>query len=81
MCSVYGGNVRRDMLDKYVCVSDDWLNGENDGSVNEKISQNGLCSVRKHLHERKEDLGLANEILLLPVFWCFYIITFEKVND
>ena len=30
MCSVYGGNVRRDILDKNVCVSDEWMDTEYD---------------------------------------------------
>ena len=79
MCSVYGGNVRRDILDKYVCVTDDWMNSEHDKSVKEIIPlENEVYINKKHIHEGKDDFGLANKINTMPSHMGSYILSHSK---
>ena len=44
--SVYGSNVRRDILDKYVCVTDQWMVREYDSSVKELTPLETVISCR-----------------------------------
>ena len=53
MCSVYGGNVRKDILDKYVCVSDDWMDREYDKSVKEIIPLENETSSKNTFMKEK----------------------------
>ena len=79
MCSVYGGNVRKDILDKYVCVSDDWIDREYDKSVKEIIPlENETYVIKKHIHEGKDDFGLANKINTMPSHMGSYILSHSK---
>ena len=79
MCSVYGGNVRKDILDKYVCVSDDWMDREYDKSVKEIIPlENETYVIKKHIHEGKDDFGLANKINTMPCHMGSYILSHSK---
>ena len=78
-CSVYGSNVRRDILDKYVCVSDEWMSAEYDKSIKEIIPlDNKLYVIKKHIHEGKDDFGLANKINTMPSHMGSYILSHSK---
>ena len=84
MCAVYGSNARRDILDKYICVSEAWMNNEYDKSVKEIIPlENELYVVKKHVHEGKDDFGLANKINTMPAHMGSYILSHSKrlMND
>ena len=77
--SVYGSNVRRDVLDKFCCVSDEWIDSEYDKSIKEIVPlENGVYIVKKHIREGKDDFGLANKINTMPSHMGSYILSHSK---
>ena len=49
-CSVYGNNVRRDVLDKYMCVGGEWLDREYDKSIKETIPLENEAYIVKNTY-------------------------------
>ena len=71
--------MRRDILDKYVSVTDEWMDREYDKSVKEILPlQNGNFIIKKHIHEGKDDFGIANKINSMPSHLGSYILSHSK---
>ena len=73
--SVYGGNIRKDMKEKYKCVTENWMRENFDGGVNEWFPlRNGNLIVKLEDDEGVDDYDKAKSVNTMPSHYGSFIL-------
>ena len=82
--SVYGGNIRKDIIDEYKCVTENWMRENFDYRVKEWFPlKNGNLIVKLEDDEGVDDYDKAKSVNTMPSHFGSYILSHSKrlMND
>ena len=82
--SVYGGNIRKDINEEYICVTENWMKEYFDDRVKEWFPlRNGNLIVKLEDDEGVDDYDKAKSVNTMPSHFGSYILSHSKrlMND